>query len=167
VIPPHGQAASTPERARLRVAFEALRLDGAAAIAAGLQRISGDVPAITRSAPLEHGMRSTRTQTWTVELSLPAMALGTEIQSMEREMLSLEYRSPGTRFLGWTTTTIPAISERPPAAGSTSQPSAGARRASQRDLVAASLLRRPQPQSDGPAALTRRPWRSRASGPYL
>jgi hypothetical protein len=54
-----------------------------------------------------------RWRAWSVEVVLAPMRLGTiALQMVERRMLSLEYRSPGSRFLGFTTDAIPGIAAR-------------------------------------------------------
>jgi hypothetical protein len=169
VIPLLGQLSPAPEGAGLRVTFEAASLEQAAALAAELRRITDSSPAINPAAPLRAGRRrSGGAQTWIVELILPAMRLGAEIQAMERTMLSLEYRSEGSRFLGWTTTATPAMSERLPASRRAEQPPGDSQPPSQRDLVAASLLGRPPapPTLRGTTISHRRRY-APAAGPYL
>ena len=66
-------------------------------------------------------------------------------------MLSLEYRWPGCRFLGWTTTSTPAMSTRrateAPNESTAADPAGDLSSRSQRQLVAESLLRCPRPES--------------------
>jgi hypothetical protein len=64
------------------------------------------------------------------------------IQLRERKMLAVEQRSPSGRFLGWTTSWTP---ERASIGSGESDPHAAGerRRRTQRELVLASLLRRP------------------------
>jgi len=89
---------------------------------------------------------------WIVELTTPAIALRpAAIHLWERKMLSLEYRWPGCHFLGWTTTSTPAISTRrateAPNESTAADPAGDLSSRSQRQLVAESLLRCPRPES--------------------
>jgi hypothetical protein len=89
---------------------------------------------------------------WIVELTTPAIALRpAAIHLWERKMLSLEYRWPGCRFLGWTTTSTPAMSTRrateTPNESTAADPAGDLSSRSQRQLVAESLLRCPRPES--------------------
>jgi len=89
---------------------------------------------------------------WIVELTTPAIALRpAAIHLWERKMLSLEYRWPGCRFLGWTTTSTPAMSTRrateAPNESTAADPAGDLSSRSQRQLVAESLLRCPRPES--------------------
>jgi len=89
---------------------------------------------------------------WIVELTTPTIALRpAAIHLWERKMLSLEYRWPGCRFLGWTTTSTPAMSTRreteAPSESTAADPAGDLSSRSQRQLVAESLLRCPRPES--------------------
>jgi hypothetical protein len=144
-------SAAEPDRVRLRATFEASSLRRAAAVAAELKRIVGEQAQIHPVAPLRASFPTvTDSGTWTVELTMPAMQLSSAaIHLWERKLLALEYRWPGSRFLGWTTSAMPAISERRPAAVPQRSSANGWPARSQRDLVAASLLRRPRAEGPG------------------
>ncbi len=87
---------------------------------------------------------------WIVTLTTPPMPLTLElIQSWEGEMLAVERRWPGCQFLGWrtcqeATTSTGSVVGTPghDAADST-------QRHTQRELVVASLLRRPADERRG------------------
>ena len=153
-------SAAEPDRVRLRATFEASSLRRAAAVAAELKRMVGEQAQINPVAPLRGGFPTvTDSGTWTVELTMPAMQLSSAaIHLWERKLLSLEYRWPGSRFLGWTTSAMPAISERRSATVHQRSPANGWAARSQRDLVAESLRRRPR--AEGPSiVLSRTPVR--------
>jgi hypothetical protein len=102
-----------------------------------------------RQGPSPTSIESSR---WIVELTTPAIALRpAAIHLWERKMLSLEYRWPGCHFLGWTTTSTPAISTRrateAPNESTAADPAGDLSSRSQRQLVAESLLRCPRPES--------------------
>ena len=106
-------------------------------------------PVQRQGAPSPTSIESWR---WIVELTTPAIALRpATIHLWERRMLSLEYRWPGCRFLGWTTTSMPSLSTRrateAPEESAAGDPGGGLSSRSQRQLVAESLLRCPRPET--------------------
>jgi hypothetical protein len=101
------------ESGELRVTFAAWSRDCAVTVAAALGHLAGAPAQIRRASLPEHRHHGDgRPRSWTIEARLPAPALGAAMHMMERKLLSLEYRSPGSLFLGWTTTALPAIAER-------------------------------------------------------
>jgi hypothetical protein len=128
------------DRAHLRLSFQATSLRQAGGIAAELGTVAADVPLVHQPAPGLPGQRN-----WIVSLTSPPLPLTLEvIQFWEGGMLTIEQRWPGCRFLGWRTYGASA----PPPAGSGEPAHARAvasacERRSQRELVAASLLRQP------------------------
>lgn len=138
-------AAPQPDPLCLRLTFEASSLRRAAAVAAQLRLIMGKPAQIHPTEPLcASAPPPTSSPTWRVELTTPEMPLSlAAIHMWERKLLSLEYRVPGCRFLGWTTDRIPEMSARRSAATAERAPASGAPSRTQRELVAESLLRRP------------------------
>ena len=128
----------------LRLAFEASSMLRATALAQQLELLSGEPTKIHRLEPLPAEAHSSSAMpTWSVEQMTPPLLLQvTVIHMWERKMLSLEFRRPGCRFLGWTTHELPALSARRSRAVAEAT-SADGRAPSQRRLVEASLLRRP------------------------
>jgi len=116
----------------------------AVALAEQLELLSGEPTEIHPLEPLPTEVHSSSaTPTWSVEQTTPPLPLRVAVIHMwERKMLSLEYRWPGCRFLGWTTYELPALSARRSRAVDDAKPADG-RGPSQRRLVEASLLRRP------------------------
>jgi hypothetical protein len=120
--------------------LQASSLRQAASLVAELRTTGADVVRVHPSRPLPPGPRE-----WTVALTTPPLPLTVAvIQSWEREMLAVERRWPGCRFLGWMTcdsqrALIGSSVERVPGRDAPSEP----QRSSQRELVTASLLRQP------------------------
>jgi hypothetical protein len=117
----------------------------AASVAQELERLTGRPAKIHPLQPLSSGLRGSNiSQTFSVEVTTPPLPLNlTAVHMWERKMLSLEYRRPGSRFLGWTTQDLPDVSARQLRLVA-EEPSVDVRAPSQRDLVAESVLRRPR-----------------------
>jgi hypothetical protein len=117
----------------------------AATMAEQLERLTARPAKIHPLEPLPrevHG--SSISRSFSVELTTPPLPFKlAAIHMWERKMLSLEYRWPGCRFLGWTTQELPELSARRSRAVAEEEP-AGARAPSQRGLVEDSVLRRPR-----------------------
>src|SRR6185437_8348196 len=77
---------------------------------------------------------------WTVAFTTPALTPAA-MQSLERELLAVEHRWPGSRFLGWTASPRPPASMEGIGRESDRDARGARRRPSQRELVTASLLR--------------------------
>ncbi len=143
-VQPH-TATVEQERVRLSLSVQASCLRHAASLAAELRSIGADVVRVHPSQPRLPGRRD-----WTVTLTTPPVPLTVAvIQLWEGEMLAVEHRWPGCHFLGWRTCQTPNASigslEREP-----DRDDAGARQQlSQRELVLASLLRRPAGEHEG------------------
>jgi hypothetical protein len=136
---PSRPSTTEQEDVRLSLSFQASSLREAASLAAELRTIGADAVRVHPSRPRLPGQRD-----WTVTLTTPPVPLTVAVvQLWEGEMLAVEHRWPGCHFLGWRTCQAPDASigslEREP-----DHDDAGARqRLSQRELVLASLLRRP------------------------
>ena len=117
----------------------------AATVAEELERLAGKPAKIHPLEPLPSAVDGSNTsQTFSVELTTPPLPFNlAAIHMWERKMLSLEYRWPGCRFLGWTTQDLPELSARRARAVAEDTP-AGGRAPSQRELVEDSVLRRPR-----------------------
>lgn len=139
----HSAATAQTEQVCLRLAFEAHSRPLAAALAEQLELLTGVVAKVDCLEALSaeaNGRGSS--PTWCVELTTPPLALEVDaIHMWERRMLTLEGRWPGCRFLGWTTRELPALSRRTRTLAADRSTDDQAR--SQRELVEASLLRRP------------------------
>ena len=121
----------------LRCSFHAATLRRGAALAAELRPIAASAPRI-RAVKLDSSPR----RDWVVVFTTPLVPLTlTALRRWEDELLELEQRCSGCRFLGWTTwpTEYPDAKEaRSDGAAATGDPS------SQRQLVLASLLLHPR-----------------------
>jgi hypothetical protein len=142
---PSRPSTTEQEGLRLRLSFQASDLREAASLAAELRTIGADAVRVHPSQLRLPGRRD-----WTVTLTTPPVPLTVAvIQLWEGEMLAVEHRWPGCLFLGWRTCHAPNASigslERGP-----DHDNAGARRRlTQRELVLASLLRRPVGEREG------------------
>lgn len=86
---------------------------------------------------------------WIVTLTTPPMLLTLDVlQSWEMEMLAVERRRPGCRFLGWSTLGMPTASDGPPDRPVRDADGPRPQR-SQREVVMASLLRCPPSERRG------------------
>ena len=134
----------------LRVAFEAVSLRRAAALAAEIEATAGAPARIHLTAPLlSVSPLSDQARTWTVELTTPAMPLElAALREWERKMVLVENKCPGSRFLGWAT---PWLREPCLRQLTTAERQPGGVRAlrSQRELVTEALLRRPRAKQPG------------------
>jgi hypothetical protein len=139
--------ASSPraDALRLRLAFEAASARRAAAVAEQVERLSGQRATIHPLEPLPRATDgSNPPHTFSVEVTTAPLPFSVAaIHMWERKMLSLEYRLPECRFLGWTTQGLPELSARRSRAVA-EDTSAGGRARSQRELVEDSVLRRPR-----------------------
>jgi hypothetical protein len=127
------------ESVRLSLSFQAPSVRQAVDIAAGLRTNPAHVVHVRSPRPRVAGRHD-----WIVTLTTPALPLTMAvIQTWESEMLAVERRWPGCRFLGW------RIPQEPcPSIGCSEREldrddADAAPRRSQRELVLASLLRRP------------------------
>ena len=142
---PSRPSLTEPDRSCLVLSFQASGFRQAVSLAAELRAIAADV---ARVHPSPSGLPGRRD--WIVVLTTPPVPLTlAAIQLWEEEMLAVERRWPGCRFLGWMTCRAPEAStgrtERAPGCAAT-----GARqRRSQRELVTASLLRCPAGERRG------------------
>jgi len=134
----HSRQSSVGEdRSRLFCCFQASSLLQAECVSAELRTIGGGVVGVAPSPPRLPGRPD-----WIVTLTTPPMPLALDVlRPWEGEMLAVEHRWPGCRFLGWRTWCTPATSKR--ATEWPKEDVAGAARRSQRELVMASLLRCP------------------------
>jgi hypothetical protein len=124
---------------RLSLSFQASSLRQAANLAAELRTIGADVARVHPPRLRPPGRRD-----WIVTLTTPPVPLTVAvIELWEGEMLAVEHRWPGCHFLGWRTCRAPEASigslEREP----DHDDACPRQRLSQRELVLASLLRRP------------------------
>jgi hypothetical protein len=142
---PSRTSTTEQEDLRLSLSFQASSLREAASLAAELRTIGADAVRVYPSRPRLPGRRD-----WTVTLTTPPVPLTVAVvQLWEGKMLAVEHRWPGCLFLGWRTCQAPDASigslEREP-----DHEDAGARRRlTQRELVLASLLRRPVAGREG------------------
>jgi hypothetical protein len=139
------------DRARLRFSFQAPSLRQAVNLAAELRTLTADVVQVHPSPDMPSGPRA-----WIVTVTTPPMGLRLEVVlPWEQELLAVEHRWPGCCFLGWMTCSTPTVSIGPtvpigPTEAEPKRSAEGARqRQSQRELVAASLLRCPPPEQRG------------------
>ncbi len=87
------------ERAQLRCSFQALTLRQAAALAAELKTMAACTPHV-RATPAPPSER----RYWIVTVTTPPIPLTlTVLQRWEEELLAIEQRWSGCRFLGWRT----------------------------------------------------------------
>ncbi len=135
-IRPRSPGGGEIERAHLRYSFHAPTLRQAAALAAELRPIAASAPRI-RAVKVDSSPR----RDWVVVFTTPLVPLTlTVLRRWEDELLEVEQRFSGARFLGWRTwpTESPdAKRARGGDAAASGDPS------SQRQLVLASLLLHP------------------------
>lgn len=124
------------ERTHLRCWFHAPTLRRGAALAGELRPIAASIPRI-RAVKVDSSPR----RDWVVLFTTPRIPLTlTVLRRWEDELLELERRFSGCRFLGWRTRptgSADATGARSDGAAATADPS------SQRQLVLASLLLHP------------------------
>ena len=132
---------------RLSLSFQTPGLRSAASLAVELRTIGADAVRVHPSRLRPPGRRD-----WTVTLTTPPVPLTvTVIQLWEGEMLAVEQRWPGCHFLGWRTCQAPNASSGSLERGPDHHDAGARRRLSQRELVLASLLRRPPGDREGAA----------------
>jgi hypothetical protein len=131
-------ASSTDQdRSRLRFTVQVSSRRQAARLAAELRTMAADVVRVHAPAPHLPGRRD-----WTVALTTPPLSLTLAVvQPLEREMLAVEHRWPGSHFLGWKTCSTPQRSIGGTERESDRDVAGVRRRQTQRELVTASLLR--------------------------
>ena len=148
-ILPLSARGANAERVRLRFSFQAVTLPQAAAVAVELRAMAASTPRI-RAVPAQPvGSRCWIITATTLPLPLTLSAL----RRWEQELLTIERRCSGSRFLGWRIAATPAdggplavegasaAREAPPPGEGGSPPAGG--QVSQRQLVIASLVRHP------------------------
>lgn len=140
-----GIAESEPDSSSLSLAMQASSFRAAVDATADLRRVA-DTPARVSSVASTHDGR----REWRVTLTTPPVPLKLElIRSLEEEMLAIERRRPGCRFLGWRTGRATQLSTGS-VVGTPGDDAAGEMpRQTQRELVVASLLRRPADERGG------------------
>jgi hypothetical protein len=115
------------ERVHLCYSFQAATLRHAAGLAAELRTVAAFVPRISTTRTRVSGRRD-----WIVTVTTPQIPLTLMVlRRWEEEMLAIERRWSGCRFLGWRIGTRPR------------EDAAAIETSSQRQLVVASLLRHP------------------------
>jgi hypothetical protein len=154
------------ERVRLYCAFQAPTLRQAAALAAELKTIAACAPRVRSVAAPPSDRRD-----WIVTATTPPIPLTlTVLRGCEEELLAIERRWSGCRFLGWRTDGKPLVRPHVPdgsleadGRGEARSPGAGDpadidESTSQRRLVVASLLRHPPGghEHDAPRGASRR-----------
>src|SRR5260370_37414311 len=93
------QSSSHLGRRRLCGSLHASSLEQAVAVAAELRATTADVAQLHQPPP-----RPPVQQDWIVTLTTPPMVLTRDVlDPWEGEMLDVEHRWPGCRFLGWRT----------------------------------------------------------------
>lgn len=136
---PSRPSTTEQEDVRLSLSFQASNFREAANLAAELRTIGADAVRVHLSRPCLPGRRD-----WAVTLTTPLVPLTVAvIQLWEGEMLAVEHRWPGCHFLGWRTSQAPDASIGSLERGPDREDAGARRRLSQRELVLASLLRRP------------------------
>lgn len=142
---PSRMSTTEQENLRLSLSFQASGLREAASLAAELRTIGADAVRVHPLRPHLPGRRD-----WTVTLTTPPVPLTVAVvQQWEGKMLAVEHRWPGCRFLGWRTCQAPDASTGSLERGSDRDDAGARRRLTQRELVLASLLRRPVGEREG------------------
>jgi len=129
---------------RLCFSFQASSLREAVRLAADLQAMAEAPAQVRPAASAPAGRRD-----WVVTLVTPPVALTVaNVEALEDEMIGLERRWPGCRFLGWRTSRTDKTSIGS-CVGTPDRDGACAGRRPQREVVIASLLRCPATERRG------------------
>lgn len=124
---------------RLSLSLQAPDLREAVNLAAELRTLGADVVQVCPSQPRLPGRWE-----WIVTLTTPPVPLTLAVlQLWEREMLAVEDRWPGCHFLGWRTSQVHGTTIAPVQMVPDRDDPGASGPVSQRELVLASMLRRP------------------------